>query len=314
MNEQVYDVAISFLSRDLAVGRALAEALSANLVVFLYERSQEEVAGTDGLESFRTVFRNRSTLNVILFREGYGETPWTRVEVTAIQERALKDGWQTVLLAAIEGDYAPPRWFPSNRITSSVADYGVPGVAAVVLARAREAGAPDRRETPAELAARLERAARDQERRRTFEHSEDGVEAAKSEYNAIFATMESEVGKIASLNPKTPLRAGRKPDQIMVNAGRVSVSVYWEPQYSNTLEGSALIALSYDGRLDLPGSTGRFVDAVRKVGQRVFYPSLAADDHLVWTDRDSRQTFTSSNLAEDLLSSLIRRAYAAPGA
>ena len=58
--------------------------------VFFYPRNQEELAGTDGLESMRKPFFD-SRVMVVLYREKWGKTPWTRVEETAIKEACFKD-------------------------------------------------------------------------------------------------------------------------------------------------------------------------------------------------------------------------------
>jgi hypothetical protein len=52
-----YDVAISFLAADEPTARALADQLgSSGLSVFFFPRNQEELAGTDGMESMREPF------------------------------------------------------------------------------------------------------------------------------------------------------------------------------------------------------------------------------------------------------------------
>ena len=85
-----YDVAISFLSQDESTATAIHERLSEGLQVFFYPRSQEELAGTDGLESMRKPFFGESRVVVVLYREKWGKTPWTRVEETAIKESCLE--------------------------------------------------------------------------------------------------------------------------------------------------------------------------------------------------------------------------------
>ncbi len=52
-----YDVAISFLHRDEQFALKIHAGLSERMEVFLYSKKQEELAGTDGLESFREAFR-----------------------------------------------------------------------------------------------------------------------------------------------------------------------------------------------------------------------------------------------------------------
>jgi hypothetical protein len=51
-----YDVAISFLAKDEAVGSEINSKLEQGLRVFFFPRRQEELASTDGLESMRTPF------------------------------------------------------------------------------------------------------------------------------------------------------------------------------------------------------------------------------------------------------------------
>ncbi len=87
-----FDVAISFLHQDLGIATELHQRLIDGLRVFLYTREQKDLAGTDGTESFRAVFRSRSRLVVVLYRDGWGATPFTRVEYEAITDRFLKEG------------------------------------------------------------------------------------------------------------------------------------------------------------------------------------------------------------------------------
>ena len=66
-----YDVAISFLTQDESLASALFERLNDGLTVFFYPRRQEELAGTDGLESMRTPFLEARAV-VVLYRERWG--------------------------------------------------------------------------------------------------------------------------------------------------------------------------------------------------------------------------------------------------
>jgi hypothetical protein len=59
--EKKWDVAISFLIQDVAIAQALYEKLSEGLRVFFSPRRQEEIAGTDGMETFaRHSLRSRA--------------------------------------------------------------------------------------------------------------------------------------------------------------------------------------------------------------------------------------------------------------
>src|SRR5215472_12360505 len=82
-----YDVAISFLVRDEDTARSIHDDLkAAGLKVFFFPHKQEELAGTNGMETMRAPFMD-ARVNVVLFRKPWGETPWTRVEDGAISER-----------------------------------------------------------------------------------------------------------------------------------------------------------------------------------------------------------------------------------
>ena len=74
-SEPNYDVAISFLSQDEQIGAAFRDRLSEGLKVFFYPRNQEQLAGTDGLETMRTPFLSDSRVVVVLYREPWGKTP-----------------------------------------------------------------------------------------------------------------------------------------------------------------------------------------------------------------------------------------------
>lgn len=70
--EQVFDVAISFLVADEKIASTIKSKL-AGLNVFFYPHNQEELIGTNGLESMRAPFLS-ARVNVVLCRERYGTT------------------------------------------------------------------------------------------------------------------------------------------------------------------------------------------------------------------------------------------------
>lgn len=87
-----YDVAFSFLAQDEHLAAELNDMLQDRLRTFLYSRQQGEIAGTDGEKSFNAVFGEEALLVVVLYREGWGNTAWTRMEETAIRNRAYQGG------------------------------------------------------------------------------------------------------------------------------------------------------------------------------------------------------------------------------
>lgn len=135
-----YDVAISFLAKDEPTARVLADKLEASgFNVFFFPRNQEELAGTNGMETMREPFFN-SRVNVVLFRQPWGETPWTRVEQTAITERCLQTGWDSLMFVELDETSARPTWLPNTHVRFALKAYGLEQLAGAVKARVQEHG------------------------------------------------------------------------------------------------------------------------------------------------------------------------------
>jgi len=111
-----YDVAFSFLKGDEPAAVNLADTLADRYKCFVYSKKQEELVGTDGQETFSTVFGERARCVVVLYRDGWGTTPWTRIEQTAIQNRALRDGWEFLLFIKLTPGATMPKWLPHSYI------------------------------------------------------------------------------------------------------------------------------------------------------------------------------------------------------
>jgi hypothetical protein len=109
-----HDVAISFLVADQNTASAIDTGL-AGLNVFFYPRNQEDLIGTDGLESLRAPFLS-ARVNVVLYREGYGKTKWTGVELSAIKDSCLNTGFRSLLFVQLEKKVAKPDWLPDTHI------------------------------------------------------------------------------------------------------------------------------------------------------------------------------------------------------
>jgi len=82
------------------------------------------IAGTDGLESMRLPFTDESRTVVVLYREPWGSTEWTRVEETPIKERCLKHGWDSLFLVALDKGSTLPKWLPRTHVRFNYADFG----------------------------------------------------------------------------------------------------------------------------------------------------------------------------------------------
>jgi TIR domain len=120
----IHDAAISFLAADEGIAGAIASALEASgLNVFFFPKKQEELAGSDGLDSMREPFL-KARVAVALYREPWGKTKWTRIEETAIKDRCLEIGWQSLQFVMLDKKKAHPKWLPNTHIRYNYEDYG----------------------------------------------------------------------------------------------------------------------------------------------------------------------------------------------
>lgn len=151
-----FDVAVSFLRSDLDLALELRGRLEPQLRAFVYSREQESVAATDGLESFREVFRERARISVVLFRKNWGNTPWTGVEEIAIKDRCLATKYRSLVLVALD-DTESPQWVPDGYIHFDHKTYPVEQLVGVIKARAQTLGAKLRESSLAEQAVAIKR-------------------------------------------------------------------------------------------------------------------------------------------------------------
>jgi hypothetical protein len=135
-----YDVAISFLFHDLRTAQALHDELATSgSKMFFFPRRQEELAGTSGMESMRAPFLG-ARVNVVLFRNPWGESPWTRIEDAAISERCFKGGWSTLMFVQLDKTSVLPRWLPPTHVRFSYDDYGLTQLIGAIKLRVQEHG------------------------------------------------------------------------------------------------------------------------------------------------------------------------------
>jgi len=159
---KTWDIAISFASADEPLALQLRDLLQPPHSVFVYSKEQEHLAGKDGIEAFRTAFREQATLVVILYAEPWGQTAWTRVEKTAIEELALDQGWEHLLFVRLKGTEPVPKWVPRPHLYLNYTTFGMSDLVGAIKLRLAESGVESKPLSPAVRAA-------GQERRRAFD-------------------------------------------------------------------------------------------------------------------------------------------------
>ncbi len=183
-----YDVAISFLMQDAGLASAINDKLSEGLKTFFFPRSQEELAGTDGMESMREPFL-RSRLNVVLYRPKWGHTPWTGVEAEAVKDACLENQYKNLFVLVVEPTHDFPIWVPNNHVRFNYADYGLEQATGAIKSRVQERGGEYQPLTPLRKAELL-RAEQEYQWDRSSMSSQEGIRAIRSEAENLMREIE----------------------------------------------------------------------------------------------------------------------------
>jgi hypothetical protein len=253
-----YDVAISFLARDEAAASALYRQLSQTLKVFFFPRNQEELAGTDGMVSMREPFLKNSRVIVVLYRESWGKTPWTRIEQTAIQEACLAEGWAILFFVALDRTDTLPSWLPTFWVRFNWEDFGLDEAVGAIRARALEKDAELSRLTPAK---RVKMFAEDQLYRadKADMASSAGMKAIKAEILQLFELIERQCNEPGIREALAEFKTEKAERSIFLTTAAVGLIVIWQQQYENLLENAWLSVQEYDSHLILKEECSRFV-------------------------------------------------------
>ena len=152
-----FDVAFSFLKEDEHIVSLVNDLIQDRIKTFIYSKNQEGLVGFDGEEKFHEVFSRKARLVVIFYRENWGQTPWTRIEMTAIKNRSLDQGYGFTIFVPL--DKSPlPIWLPRTIIWFNFERWGQTGLAGTIESKLSETGIEIRKvETAADFAARKKR-------------------------------------------------------------------------------------------------------------------------------------------------------------
>lgn len=251
-----YDVAFSFLAQDEELALALADKLRERFRCFVFSREQEGLAGTDGEAEFNRIFGDAARLVVVLYRNGWGQTNWTRIEETAIRNRGHEEGYDFTVFVTLTDDAVLPKWVPKARLYQSFTRYGLDASAAVIESRVIESGGTPTVETAVDRAARIRRQNDAEEARSGFIDSYAGVNAAQAAFGSLAETVESLTKQIGEQDARMGFRASRKsPSSLWAISHGHTITFAWAVAYGNTAEGGTLFIRVWHGAPEAFGTS-----------------------------------------------------------
>lgn len=305
-DEYKYEVAFSFLQDDEQLALEIANRIRdrVSVGVFVYSERQDELVGTDGVDSFSRVFGEESRIVVILYREGWGQTKWTRVEENAIRARGFEQGHEFVLLVKLDPANAPV-WLPRTRIYLGFDRYGIDGVASVIEARVQAVGGIVHIESIANYAARISHDLNFESKRRQFLSSDTGVETARTEVVVLFGELERLAQQVN--NGSEIQLAFHHPsfDFCRLSTRNARFGVTWHQQWANSLEYAGLTFILSDGGSFYGPYTIKEPDYKQELSYSV---DLDRGGHVGWRESEGeKRLLTTTSLAETWLKLLLER-------
>jgi hypothetical protein len=253
------------------------------------------LVGTDGEKTFNAVFGKEARTVAVLLRPEWGHTPWTRIEDTAIRNRALEHGYDFTTFIVTAPGTPTPDWLPRTRIWLNLERFGVEGAAAALEARIQDRGGTAVPETVADKAARLQRAQAFNQERDLFKRSPEGPKAATEAYRRLVGDLKANTELLGQIGCRIQDVYGGIT--MLIGEG-VVLTVKAEFPYVNSLENTALTAQFYDGVPRLPNVMGS--DDSRTLKKWKFTFGLLGPGRAGWLGPDSKQ-HTPEALAEFLL-------------
>lgn len=280
-----YDVAISFGYKDEPFANKLYELLKGRLKVFLYSKEQEKLAGTDGEATFNEVFGQQAKLVVVLYREAWGNTPFTRFEETAIRNRAYSDGYDFTVFIPMDDTERQkmPNWVPKNRLYVGLERWGIEGACGVIEARFSELGGEVHEETVQEIAAKAAEKLAYEERREKHLSTHEGVNAQRASFEEVREKLIEGVATIQKILPAiemTEKHDGRPGGPMVFLSNPIAVSIGWRPEYANVMRKSRLEATFWNGHPPWPGIMP--FDMPQEGASIRFAPDLTEDGRPAW--------------------------------
>ena len=295
-----YDVAISFLAKDEPTAAAINDGLASGLKVFFFPRNQEDLAGTDCLESMRTPFLADSRVNVVLYRDQWGQTPWTRVEEAAIKDACLKRGWASLFFVALDKANTFPIWLPETYVRFNFNDFGIEQAIGAIKARVQETGGTLSRPNAAADAARIHREAQCiADRDRLFRDQRWIMDTVSPAVKATFETMD-QIARDVMSQTGIAFQSGANDGQCVLRNHRVSLQVGWRQTYTNVIyEHAGFTATEYNAQIGLPNERVMYWREPPVLRQYKFKPALSLTRNICWVDeRHPHELLSPHDLAD----------------
>lgn len=309
MSNFKYDAAFSFLSQDESLAQRLADIVSERYEVFLYSERQMELAGKDGEQEFSDVFSNQARTVVILYRENWGKTSWTRIEETAIRNRAHDRGYDFTLFIPLGDPKTLPPWLPRNRLYCDLERFGEQSAAAVIIARITEQAGEPRPASTIDEAKRLQADLKFKEEVKVWATTENGVQQVIKCVEDLYAELEKQIKQISADNPASAFQIdkGRSRDLVVYHRP-VSMTFDLYIQYGNSMKDVALKVRHWNAEIVRSRSVMYPFGNPKVIFDEEFVPELTRDKTIRWrSSRTPHRSYEDRTLLDHCMKGFMDR-------
>ncbi len=186
------------------------------------------------------VFGKQSRSVVVLFRNKWGTTPWTKIEEKAIRNRAIEEGYNFLLFIPLDDPPKIPKYLLKAQIWTGLVQWGIKGAATAIEELTQSLVGKLREESQINIAAKIKRDPQFEIERSRFLESVNGFEIAILELKKLFFELKSLKNKIEKSYKDFSIGFQQKDRNCTVNYGGFSIRFYLQQANSNSLMDSYL--------------------------------------------------------------------------
>jgi len=307
MKDYKYDVAFSFVQKDESIAVGLYNLLNGRINCFIYTEEQKRLAGTDGEETFNSVFSKDSRIVVVLFTKDWGKTKWTRIEETAIRNKGFEEGYDFVILIPTENGITPPKWLPKNRLWVGLERWGIESAASIIEARVVEFEGVVKEESIEEKVAKKDLELKESKKREQLLDSHEGLSLASTEIEQIKSEIYSKVESIKEKVPDWHINITDNNQRICnVNSYGYHLTFQFHQFFSNSLHDSYLTIALLKGYFDKNGNATDPFSENKKIAHTRFQFDINKFNQNGWSKKETRKDFkTTKTLVNEWIEKLI---------
>ena len=292
-----YDVAFSFLAEDEALAQKINDLIKERVKTFIYSEKQLELAGKDGEKAFSEVFTEQTRVVVVLYRDKWGTTSWTRIEETVIRNRAFNEGYEFTIFIPIDDTPNVPKWLPKTQLYVGLKRWGIESAAGVIEAKVSNFGGEIKRESYIEKANLIKRKQDLEVRNNKLFNSERGVEIALEHAELIIKDMEEIIqnkikGSISLEN------VYKQKNRVVYHFDKYYLDVFWFNEYINTINEGYLRVVITIGCPNIPGYI--IFDEPKELSETLYSFDRDLYNDFGWRDIKTKMFYSIGNLVQNI--------------